>query len=130
MGSATTFSVNVTSGAYFVRVRAVNSRGDSNPSREIVVAAPGTALAPTGLNASRNGAHLRLSWSAPPGASQILAYLVEVGSDPYHSDLGRVLLGSVTEVTSRVPRGTYFIRVRAVTSSGIGLPSNEIVIRR
>jgi len=130
MGSATTFSVNVTSGAYFVRVRAVNSRGDSNPSREIVVAAPGTAAAPTGLNASGNGAHVRLAWNAPSGAPEILAYLVEVGSDPYHSDLGRVLLGSVTEVTSRVPRGTYFIRVRAVTASGIGQPSNEIVIRR
>ena len=130
MGSATTFSANVTSGAYFVRVRAVNAMGDSNPSREIVVAAPGTAAAPTGLNASRNGAHLKLSWNAPAGAPQILAYLVEVGSDPYHSDLGKVLIGSVTEVASRVPRGTYFIRVRAVTASGIGLPSNEVVVRR
>ena len=130
VGLATMLSANVTSGAYFVRVRAVNEGGDSNPSREIVVAAPGTAAAPGALTAVIDGATVRISWMAPAGGPQALGYLIEVGSDPYHSDLARVPIGNVTELTGTVPRGTYFIRVRAVTASGAGLPSNEIVVRK
>ena len=130
VGLATAVSANVTSGAYFVRVRAVNERGDSHPSREIVVAAPGTAAAPEGVTAAVDGATVRLRWAAPAGGPQVLGYVIEAGSDPYQSDLARVRIGNVTELTATLPRGTYFVRVRAVTGSGAGLPSNEVVIRR
>jgi hypothetical protein len=82
------------------------------------------------LTAVIDGATARISWTAPGGGPQALGYLIEVGSDPYHSDLARLQIGNVTDVTATVPRGTYFVRVRAVTGSGAGLPSNEIVIRR
>ena len=62
--------------------------------------------------------------------AQVLGYVIEAGSDPYQSDLARVRIGNVTELTATLPRGTYFVRVRAVTGSGAGLPSNEVVIRR
>jgi hypothetical protein len=56
--------------------------------------------------------------------------VIEAGSDPFHSDLARIQVGNFTTFTTTAPPGTCFVRVRAVTASGTGLPSNEMIVRR
>jgi hypothetical protein len=55
---------------------------------------------------------------------------VEAGSASGLSNLAQFATGSTAEfiIVSGVPPGTYFVRVRAVSGSAIGGPSNEVVI--
>jgi hypothetical protein len=86
--------------------------------------------APTGLTGGVQGSAVTLNWQAPPGET-VTSYLIEAGTAAGLSnitdnfDTG----GSRTSITvNNVPNGTYFIRLRARTSSGLSLPSNEITL--
>ena len=131
VGEETTFSTDVPYGVYYVRVRAMNDHGDSNPTEELVVAAPGSAQAPEALTTSGEGTTVNLSWSPPAdGSEPPLGYLIEAGSDPGLSDIAAIQVGNVTSFTTQAPPGTYFVRVRAINSRGPGLPSNEIIVQK
>jgi predicted nicotinamide N-methyase len=129
VGEQTAFSTDVPYGVYYVRVRAANDRGDSNPTPELVVAAPGTAQAPLNLS-SAGESTVTFSWTPPPGSETPVGYMVEVGSDPGLSDVAAIRVGNVTSFTTDVPPGTYFVRVRAVNALGAGLPSSEVVVQK
>ena len=131
VGEETSFSTDVPYGVYYVRVRAMNDHGDSNPTEELVVAAPGSAQAPEALTTSGEGTTVNLSWSPPAdGSEPPLGYLIEAGSDPGLSDIAAIQVGNVTSFTTQAPPGTYFVRVRAINSRGPGLPSNEIIVQK
>jgi len=131
VGEETTFSTDVPYGVYYVRVRAMNDHGDSNPTEELVVAAPGSAQAPEALTTSGEGTTVNLSWSPPAaGGEAPVGYLIEAGSDPGLSDIATIQVGNVTSFTTQAPPGTYFVRVRAINSRGPGLPSNEIIVQK
>lgn len=131
VGKETQFSADVPYGVYYVRVRAINDRGDSNPTEDLVVAAPGSAQAPVELTQGGDGMTVSLSWSAPTGGGERpVGYMIEAGSDPGMSDLATIQVGDVTSFTTQAPPGTYFVRVRAINSRGPGLPSNEVVIQK
>jgi hypothetical protein len=131
IGQRTSFSADVPYGVYYVRVRAINDRGDSDPTEEMVVAAPGSAEAPGELTQAGDGLTVSLSWSAPIGGESPAGYLIEAGSDPGMSDLATIKVpGNVTSFTTQAPPGTYFVRVRAINSRGAGLPSNEIIVQK
>jgi predicted phage tail protein len=130
IGTVTSLTADVSAGVYFVRVRGVSATGDSNPTQDIVVAAPGSAQAPEGFSAGGQGSRVILTWSPPAGGESPLGYIIEAGSDPGETDIAVIRVGNVTQFATDAPPGTYFVRIRAVNAKGPGLPSHEIVIQK
>ncbi len=128
LGNVTRFSAPIPSGTYYVRVRAANAYGDSDPTPDIALVAPGAPAAPTTLVASRSNGIVNLRWNAPTGPAPT-GYILEAGSAPGLSDIVVAPLGPATTFSAPAPAGTYYLRVRAVNGSGAGLPSNEFVLR-
>ncbi|HZP49300.1 MAG TPA: alkaline phosphatase family protein [Vicinamibacterales bacterium] len=136
IGSASTGSLatsltlnNVTAGTYYLQVAAQNSAGTSAPSNQIAVAVL-VPSSPTGLTATVNGTSLTLSWAAPASGPRPTAYVLEAGSAPGLSDLGKNSTGSTatTLTATSLPPGTFYARVRAQDSSGVSAPSNEVKV--
>lgn len=129
-GVTTSFSIaELPARTYYVRVRAGNDQGWSDPTPDVTVPGMGGTDAPQRLagSASANGM-VRLMWDEPQDASALRGYLVEAGSGPGRSDLARVPTTSRRLVGGPVPPGTYFVRVRSVTAAGLGSASNEVVL--
>lgn len=130
VGNVTRIEANVPSGTYYVRVRAVNDFGDSEPTEDLVLVAPGAPRAPTNLSSPGSGSTVNLQWTAPSGPAAT-GYVIEAGSAPGRSDLGVLQVGNVTQVSAPAPPpGTYYVRVRAINARGAGQPSNEVVVQR
>jgi predicted phage tail protein len=130
VGNVSTFSTDVPVGTYYVRLRSVNSLGDSDPSNEVVVQAPGAPEPPSSLRASGTGSQVNLEWSAPSTGSVPTGYIIEAGSAPGLSNLAVLRVAGVTTFATVAPPGVYYVRVRAVNARGTSAPSNEIVVRR
>jgi predicted phage tail protein len=130
VGNVTSFRTEVPAGIYYVRVRAENQHGGSDPSEEIEVRAEGGPQAPTGLVAYGSGATVDLRWTASAGGYAATGYVIEAGSAPGLSDLATLHVGNVTRFVTEAPPGTYYVRVRALNARGPSAPSNEIVVRR
>jgi len=129
VGNVTRFEANVPSGTYYVRVRAVNDYGDSEPTEDLMLVAPGAPGAPRSLTSTGTGA-VNLRWTASSGAAPT-GYLIEAGTAPGRADLGVLQVGNVTSFTAPAPPpGTYYVRVRAINGRGAGQTSNEVVVRR
>jgi hypothetical protein len=129
LGAALSVSGAVPPGTYFVRVQAGNVVGIGPPSPEITfsVGGAGPPGAPSALAATVSGSTVTLSWAAPAGGAD--SYVVEAGSVSGAADIAAIDVGGATSLTGVVPPGTYFVRVRAVRGSGVGAPSNEIIVR-
>jgi hypothetical protein len=130
VGSRTVFRVEITSGTYYVRVKAQNALGESEPTEDIEIRTPGTAQAPTALTVSGLGATVDLRWNASAGGYAPSGYTIEAGSAPGLADLATLQVGNVTRFTTTAPPGVYYVRVRALNARGTSLPSNEVVVRR
>ena len=129
VGNVTRFEANVPSGTYYVRVRAVNEYGDSEPTPDLMLVAPGAPRAPTNLASTGSGS-VNLRWTAPAGTAPT-GYIIEAGTAPGRADLGVLQVGNVTSFTAPAPPpGAYYVRVRAINARGAGQPSNEVVVRR
>jgi hypothetical protein len=133
LSSATTLMVvNVSAGAYFVRVRATGGGELSAPSNEVTVVVAGGAPcvpnAPAGLRAARAGSTVTLSWSAPSGGCAPGWYVIEAGSAAGLANVANFSTGSTATayVAVGVASGAYYVRVRAATSAGTSGPSNEV----
>ena len=81
--------------------------------------------APSNLQATVAGNVLTLNWVSPTTVPS--AYLIEAGSGPGLTDIASVAVPATPGLTTPVPNGTYFIRVRAVFPNGPGPASNEVV---
>lgn len=127
-GSAASHEGTGPPGQYVVRVRAENGCGVGEPSVPValslttVVAPP---AAPAGLSGSVGPATtVTLNWSRATGLPT--GYVVEAGTAPGSSDLGRVSVPSPPLVVAGVPPGIYFVRVRAENTAGMSPPSAGI----
>jgi hypothetical protein len=94
-------------------------------------ATPGSTLAvsepPLNLTAQISGDDVVFSWLPPAGS--LSGFRVQAGSVAGASDRADAVVGSVSHLAvSRVPAGTYYVRVRAFDASGVGPPSNEVVV--
>jgi VCBS repeat protein/fibronectin type III domain protein len=128
---ATTLVVpNVPAGTYFVRVRARSTGGSTAPSNEIVVNVGGgcSGIGPPGnLAAAVSGNAVTLTWLAPTGSCAATSYLIEAGSASGLSNLAALSTGSsATSFSATAPNGTYYVRVKAASSTVTSGPSNEV----
>ena len=75
---------------------------------------------------------MTLNWLPPTSGGAVGSYIVEVGSTSGASNLLTVNTGSMapTFALTDVAAGTYYVRVRAVTSAGTSAPSNEVQFTR
>jgi hypothetical protein len=71
--------------------------------------------------------HVSLIWSGAPGGPE--AYVLHGGSAPAATDVTQANLGDTATRfdATRVPRGTYYLRVRGRNACGVGAASNEVV---
>ncbi len=129
-GRNTVFRADVTSGTYYVRVHATNDYGESDPTADLMLVAPGAPNAPTAFMASGSGNTVDLRWTAARGGSAATSYVIEAGSAPGLADLGRFPVGNVLRFSTVAPSGVYYVRVRGVNNRGAGEPSNEVIVRR
>jgi Protein of unknown function (DUF642) len=88
----------------------------------------GALTAPLNLNALTVGNTVTLTWIAPP--DPVVTYIIEAGSATGAADLANFSTGTTATsfIASGVGTGTYFVRVRAVTSAAISGPSNEVTV--
>jgi hypothetical protein len=130
VGNVTSFSADVSYGTYFVRVRAENAYGDSDPTEDLEVRAPGSPQAPTALRDYGSGAVVDLRWTRSGGGWAPTGYVIEAGSAPGLSDIVTLPVGNLTRFVTNAPPGVYYVRVRAINARGPSGPSNEIVVRK
>jgi hypothetical protein len=132
-GLTTSFTADAPNGSYFVRVRAQNPVGLSEPSNEVVVtvgAGPcGVPGAPKSRTYSRSGSTVTLNWIPPAGGPSATSYVVEAGSRTAAADLAIIDTGgAVSTLSATAPPGHYFVRVRGRVACGTGAPSNEVIV--
>jgi hypothetical protein len=131
VGKATALTVNgVPPGAYFVRVRAVYSDYQSDPSNEIVVVVGGCSTlpaAPTGLSYAVSGGVVTLSWNAPSGAP-VSSYLISAGVVPGHYPFEFDTGSNTPGFSAMAPPGTYYVRVQGRSNCGLGAGSELLVV--
>jgi hypothetical protein len=130
VGNTTSVSGTVPAGTYFWRVVAMNGAGQSAPSSEATFTvgaciAPG---APQAVTSSVAGNVVTLSWMPPASGTVPVSYVLEAGSASSLANLYNGPIGALTSLTVAVPRGTYFVRVRAQNACGVGPTSAERVV--
>jgi hypothetical protein len=131
----TSFSASgVGAGTYYVRIRAVNAGGTSIASNEATLVVGGTAGPCAGpprnlMSISQSAGSVAFSWS-PPSTGSPSSYTIEAGSSPGLANLANFDTGnpSTSFSTGGVGAGSYYVRVRSVSSCGSSAPSNEILI--
>ena len=133
--SQPTIAAAVPPGVYHLQVRALNACGESGPSGrvQVTVGAPvSLPAAPTALRALvywvggvPNVA--TITWTAPTGA--VSGYRLEAGTAPGLANITTVTLGPnpVFQIAG-VPRGEYYLRVRALNAAGVGAPSRDVLL--
>jgi hypothetical protein len=130
--ATTLVGTSVAAGTYYVRIRGMNSSGESGASNEIAVTVGsvcGSPPTPPGpLVSSVSGSSVQLSWGGSSGF--VSTYVFEIGSFSGGTNLGTMELGSAatTFATSGVAPGTYFVRVKARNPCGLSAPSNDAVV--
>lgn len=95
----------------------------------------GLALAPRppavqNLAATVDGSSVTLNWSNTTTGGVATELIVEAGSAPGSSNLGRLQAepGSTSLTVSGVPPGTYYVRMRSRNVTSVAPASNEIAI--
>jgi BNR repeat protein len=122
----------VADGLYFVRVRAINAAGASEPSNEVRVTignspCGGLPTAPDGLFATVTGRTVLIQWN-PSGRSPT-SYMVQIGSSQNSSDvLSQWTTTADPSLTVTLGVATYFVRVHARNACGTGPSSSDIVV--
>jgi predicted phage tail protein len=118
----------VPTGNFYLRVRARNAAGVSGPSREVLLTvnvAPPPAP-PVNFGGTVSASTVTFGWA--PGVGGPTSYVLEAGSAPGLSNIATFKTGSAATTVSfsNVPRGTYFVRLRAVNAAGTSAASNEV----
>jgi hypothetical protein len=94
-------------------------------SPEAIAASP---LSPVDLHYRTDGTTVRLSWAMPLQSPLASSYVLEAGSRPGAADLASLRVDSSELTVPNVPRGTYFVRVKAANAIGISDSSAETAV--
>lgn len=126
-------------GTFYLRIR---SRCEPAPVGPTVTGPPSSEVfvtfgAPNGLpgpprspRASVNNFDVVLNWAAPSVGGAPTGYLVEVGSAAGRADLVTIPIvpPSLSLAATNVPRGNYYVRMRAFNAAGLGPPSLDVLV--
>lgn len=134
VGLVTSYLTTLPPGTYYLRLRAANDFGLSEPSEEITVVVANSLATipgpPTGFVTGVAAPFVVLYWLPPTTGGQATHYIVEAGSASGLSDLA--VFATPTDATglqiTQVPNGVYYVRVRGANAHGVGPVSNEAVI--
>ena len=126
-GAATTFSVDLPTGAFFVRIHALSASGRSAATNEVqvFVNVPQPPAAPARLLGLVNGAALGLSWMNPGSAGVPTSMLLDV-SGAISATLP--IPAGESFAFPAVPPGTYTFAVRAANTMGASAPSAPVTL--
>ena len=127
--NATSAVIPAAFGRYFVRVAGQNPCGVGTPSNEVIVTVgPPLPGPPAALAATlAPGGAVTISWSAPEWGGAPQSYVLEAGTAIGASDIGTAeTAGPSTTFAVQATPGTYFVRVRARNTAGIGTASGEL----
>jgi hypothetical protein len=125
--TATSLSFSAPTGAFYIRIHALNGLLKTGPSNDvrIFVNVPAPPSAPVNLLAAGDGSTLALAWknTAAGGVAQAMALDVS-------GAITTSLTLPVTETFSYagVPPGTYTLSVRAVNATGSSGSSNPVTL--
>lgn len=88
-----------------------------------------TSAAPSHLVATAAASTVQLTWQPPSGAAAI-GYVIELGNAPGLANIARVSTGttSTTLTGTATAPGVFYLRVKALTASGLSPASNEVVL--
>lgn len=115
-------------GTYYVRLHGVNpaNTGLSAPSNEVtVVVAPPNAPV---MNApAKIGSTVTFTWT-PAAGPVAQSYLLTAAASPGGPTIASVTTTAPAFTATAVPAGTYYVRVRAVSTAGQSGPSNEVAV--
>jgi hypothetical protein len=75
---------------------------------------------------TKDGQFVTVNWAAPESGAPIIDYQLEAGSRSGASDIA-VVRTVVPTVSATAPLGSYFVRVRARNTAGLGPASPELV---
>ena len=117
----------VTNGTtYFYFVKAVNASGSSTASNE-VSATPNQAAPPTNLAATPGDTQIVLNWTASASATGYNVYRgTSRGGESSTPVNGSPIVGTTYNDMGLTNGTTYWYYVKAITSSGLSLASNEV----
>jgi hypothetical protein len=117
-------------GSYQVELLAANGAGRSPPSnrRAFSIGAPETPEPPSGLTASVADDRVGLSWTPASTSPAPAGFIVEASASgsPAFAPVARV--DGPSFVATRVPAGTWDVRVRSATAGGVSEPSAAISV--
>jgi hypothetical protein len=116
-------------GRYYIRTRARNSAGASEPSNEVIVTV-GCSSAPKrvkNVKARTRGELVNMTWADPDGCAGT-AYAVAIGSQPGLADVATLQTES-SNLKARGGAGTYYARVIASNHHGVSEPSEEVELQ-
>lgn len=103
----------------------------SSPAAEV---GPDVLARPTGLAAASTypsgDAAVGLAWDVPVNGQSLAGYIIEAGSAPGLADLASIatMSSEPSFIATRVPPGTYYVRVRVSNGDTVSAPSNEVVV--
>ena len=125
--TATTITLDVPAGVYYVRVRALTASGPSGPSNEIRIAVnqPQPPAAPTALLGLADGSTLALSWTLPATGGPPTSLQLDV-SGALNTSVS--LPVSDTFSFAGVPPGTYTFALRAANAAMISPASAPVTL--
>jgi hypothetical protein len=70
-----------------------------------------------------------LTWTIAASRSIATRQVVEAGFTPGATDVRLPVAAGTTSLTvPAVPPGRYYVRVRSVNGTGLGAPSNEVLV--
>ena len=114
--------------ARFVVESAINAGGSATSSATVTVTPPVSTVpnAPTNTTSTVNGTLVRIGWRAPASGPAVTSYRLDVGTKSGASNIASGLnVGNVLAVSGNLPRGRYFVRVRAANTAGVSSASSE-----
>jgi hypothetical protein len=130
-GSPATVTLTaVPAGRYFVRMRARNGLGTSATSPETIVTVGPCVVpgAPSGLSYSAADELVSIAWMPPSSGAPLQGYVLSAGYAPGQANAAVVQLGPTPAFSTLAPPGTYFVRVQAVNSCGVGPASGDLQV--
>ncbi len=107
---------------------ATGAGGSATSSATVTVTPPVSTVpnAPTNTTSTVSGTLVRIGWRAPASGPALTSYRLDVGTKSGTSNIVSGLnVGNVLAVSGNLPRGRYFVRVRAANAAGASAASPE-----